>query len=189
LPGQTVSQLVPPLPREFRAVWVSTVANIDWPSRRDLSSERQKQEILQILDQAAQMRMNAIVLQVRPAADAIYPSALEPWSEFLTGEQGRAPNPAYDPLQFWIEQAHERGMELHAWFNPFRARTASPKATQARNHISRAAAQVVRNLATSNGWTLSEPLARQHTLNVIADVLRRYDVDGVHIDDYFYPIR
>ena len=187
LPGQTVSQQVPPLPREFRAVWVSTVANIDWPSRRDLSSERQKQEILQILDQAAQMRMNAIVLQVRPAADAIYPSALEPWSEFLTGEQGRAPNPAYDPLQFWIEQAHERGMELHAWFNPFRARTASPKATQARNHISRAAAQVVRNYGDQQWMDPGEPLARQHTLNVIADVLRRYDVDGVHIDDYFYP--
>jgi uncharacterized lipoprotein YddW (UPF0748 family) len=126
-PSLPLSRETPPTPREFRATWVSTVANIDWPSRRDLSSDKQKAEIITILDNAVQMKLNAIVLQVRPAADAIYPSTIEPWSEFLTGEQGRPPSPYYDPLQFWIEQAHERGLELHAWFNPYRARTAQAK--------------------------------------------------------------
>ena len=182
-----ISKNLPPNPREFRAAWVSTVANIDWPSRRDLSSDKQKAEIVAILDNAQQMRLNAIVLQVRPAADAIYPSTLEPWSEFLTGEQGKAPQPYYDPLQFWIEQAHERGLELHAWFNPYRARTAVSKGNAARNHISKTAPEVVRQYGDLSWMDPGEPLAMQQTLNVISDVVKRYDVDGIHIDDYFYP--
>lgn len=177
----------PPLPREFRAAWVSTVANIDWPSRRDLSTEKQKNEILTILDNAVQLKLNAIVLQVRPAADAIYPSMIEPWSEFLTGEQGRPPSPYYDPLQFWVEQAHARGLELHAWFNPYRSRTAQSKMALATNHISKLAPQVVKNYGDLQWMDPGEPLAMQQTLNVISDVVRRYDVDGIHIDDYFYP--
>jgi uncharacterized lipoprotein YddW (UPF0748 family) len=177
----------PPLPREFRAAWVSTVANIDWPSRRDLSTEKQKNEIIAILDNAVQLKLNAIVLQVRPAADAIYPSAIEPWSEFLTGEQGRPPSPYYDPLQFWIDQAHARGLELHAWFNPFRARTAQSKTTVAANHISKLAPQVVKTYGDLQWMDPGEPIAMQQTLNVIGDVARRYDVDGIHMDDYFYP--
>lgn len=177
----------PPLPREFRAAWVSTVANIDWPSRRDLSTEKQKNEVLAILDNAVQLKLNAIVLQVRPAADAIYPSMIEPWSEFLTGEQGRPPSPYYDPLQFWIEQAHARGLELHAWFNPYRSRTAQSKMALATNHISKLAPQVVKNYGDLQWMDPGEPLAMQQTLNVISDVVRRYDVDGIHIDDYFYP--
>ncbi|MFZ6656780.1 glycoside hydrolase family 10 protein [Undibacterium sp. TJN19] len=177
----------PALPREFRAAWVSTVANIDWPSRRDLSSEKQKAEIINILDNAVQMKLNAIVLQVRPAADAIYPSAIEPWSEFLTGEQGRPPTPYYDPLQFWLEQAHARGLELHAWFNPFRARTAVSKSVLASNHISKTAPQAVKQYGDLMWMDPGEAVAMQQTLNVISDVVRRYDVDGIHIDDYFYP--
>lgn len=177
----------PPLPREFRAAWVSTVANIDWPSRRDLSTEKQKNEIIAILDNAVQLKLNAIVLQVRPAADAIYPSAIEPWSEFLTGEQGRPPSPYYDPLQFWIDQAHARGLELHAWFNPFRARTAQSKTTVAANHVSKLAPQVVKTYGDLQWMDPGEPIAMQQTLNVISDVVRRYDVDGIHMDDYFYP--
>ena len=177
----------PTTPREFRAVWVSTVANIDWPSRRDLSSEKQKAEILTVLDQAAEMKLNAIILQVRPAADAIYPSAIEPWSEFLTGEQGRAPRPYYDPLQFWIEQAHQRGLELHAWFNPYRARSAGAKGSVAKNHISRSVPSVVRQYGELQWMDPSEPQAMEQTLRVISDVVHRYDVDGIHIDDYFYP--
>lgn len=182
-----LSKDIPATPREFRAVWVSTVANIDWPSRRELSSDKQKAEAIAILDQAVQMRLNAIVLQVRPSADAIYPSALEPWSEFLTGEQGRPPQPYYDPLQFWIEQAHERGLELHAWFNPYRARTTQAKAGQARSHVSKTMPAVVRQYGDMSWMDPGEPQAMQHTLNVINDVVRRYDVDGIHIDDYFYP--
>ncbi|MFZ6873618.1 glycoside hydrolase family 10 protein [Undibacterium sp. Di27W] len=177
----------PALPREFRAAWVSTVANIDWPSRRDLSTEKQKNEILTILDNAVQLKLNAIVLQVRPAADAIYPSAIEPWSEFVTGEQGRPPLPYYDPLQFWIDQAHARGLELHAWFNPFRARTAQAKTIVAANHISKLAPQVVKTYGDLQWMDPGEPIAMQQTLNVISDVVRRYEVDGIHIDDYFYP--
>ncbi len=177
----------PPLPREFRAAWVSTVANIDWPSRRDLSTEKQKNEVLAIIDNAVQLKLNAIVLQVRPAADAIYPSMIEPWSEFLTGEQGRPPSPYYDPLQFWIEQAHARGLELHAWFNPYRSRTAQSKMALATNHISKLAPQVVKTYGDLQWMDPGEPLAMQQTLNVISDVVRRYDVDGIHIDDYFYP--
>ncbi|MFZ6767287.1 glycoside hydrolase family 10 protein [Undibacterium sp. Di26W] len=177
----------PPLPREFRAVWVSTVANIDWPSRRDLNSDKQKAEAIVILDNAVQLKLNAIVLQVRPAADAIYPSSIEPWSEFLTGEQGRPPQPYYDPLQFWLEQAHARGLELHAWFNPYRARTAQSKSVMASNHISRMAPQAVKTYGDLQWMDPGEPIAMQQTLNVILDVVRRYDVDGIHIDDYFYP--
>ncbi|MBC3881522.1 family 10 glycosylhydrolase [Undibacterium sp. LX40W] len=184
----TANEEMPPAaPREFRAAWVSTVANIDWPSRRDLSTEKQQAEIIQILDTAAQLKLNALILQVRPSGDAIYPSTLEPWSEFLTGEQGRAPNPFYDPLQFWIEQAHKRGIQLHAWFNPYRARTPSMRTPYAATHIAKRAPQVVRTYGDLQWMDPAEPLAAQNTLAVIRDVVQRYDIDGVHIDDYFYP--
>ncbi len=184
----TANEEMPPAaPREFRAAWVSTVANIDWPSRRDLSTEKQQAEIIQILDTAAQLKLNALILQVRPSGDAIYPSTLEPWSEFLTGEQGRAPNPFYDPLQFWIEQAHKRGIQLHAWFNPYRARTPSMRTPYAATHIAKRAPQVVRTYGDLQWMDPAEPVAAQNTLAVIRDVVQRYDIDGVHIDDYFYP--
>lgn len=184
----TASEEMPPAaPREFRAAWVSTVANIDWPSRRDLSTEKQQAEIIQILDTAAQLKLNALILQVRPSGDAIYPSSLEPWSEFLTGEQGRAPYPWYDPLQFWIEQAHKRSIQLHAWFNPYRARTPSMRTPYAPTHIAKRAPQVVRTYGDLQWMDPAEPLAAQNTLAVIRDVVQRYDIDGVHIDDYFYP--
>ena len=177
----------PPAPREFRAAWVSTVSNIDWPSRKDLSSDKQKAEIIAILDQAVQLKLNAIILQVRPSADAIYPSDLEPWSEFLTGEQGKAPNPWYDPLQMWVTQAHVRGLELHAWFNPYRAKTALAKSALSHQHISKTFPAAVKQYGDLLWMDPAEPAAMQQTVAVIADVVRRYDVDGVHIDDYFYP--
>lgn len=177
----------PALPREFRAAWVATVANIDWPSRRDLSSARQQAEALALLDLAAQMKLNAIILQVRPGADAVYPSEIEPWSEFLTGEQGRAPAPWYDPLQFWVEQAHRRGLELHAWFNPYRARSANGKAALSPRHIAKTHPEAVKSYGDMLWMDPAEPAAVAQTLAVIGDVVRRYDIDGVHIDDYFYP--
>jgi uncharacterized lipoprotein YddW (UPF0748 family) len=177
----------PPAPREFRAAWVSTVANIDWPSRSNLSVAKQQAEALAILDRSKSLNLNAIVLQVRPSADAIYPSELEPWSEFLTGQQGRAPSPAWDPLQFWVEQAHARGLELHAWFNPYRARHATAKSPLARNHIANTAQDVVKSYGRYLWMDPGEAAASQRTLDVILDVVRRYDIDGVHIDDYFYP--
>jgi uncharacterized lipoprotein YddW (UPF0748 family) len=166
---------------------VSTVANIDWPSAPGLPVDRQLAEMRAILDRAAALNLNAIILQVRPACDAIYPSAIEPWSEYLTGRQGQPPAPAYDPLATWVAEAHRRGIELHAWFNPYRARHMNARSPDAPTHINQTHPQIVRKF---NGWAWldpGEPLARQHTLSVIADVVRRYDIDGVHIDDYFYP--
>ncbi len=186
-PALPLSQQAPALPREFRAIWVSTFTNIDWPSRRELSVEKQKAEALAILDMAQQMKLNAIILQVRPAADAMYASSIEPWSEFLTGEQGRPPSPYYDPLQFWIQEAHARGLELHAWFNPYRARSANAKSFIAANHVSRTQAGVVKSYGELLWMDPGEPNAAQQTLRVINDVVKRYDVDGIHIDDYFYP--
>jgi uncharacterized lipoprotein YddW (UPF0748 family) len=187
-PGVPVpSEEPPPAPREFRAAWVATVANIDWPSRRDLSSAEQKAEITRIVDRAAELHLNALVLQVRTSADALYPSKLEPWSEYLTGEQGRPPEPFYDPLRTWIAEAHQRGLELHAWFNPYRARHPEAKSPNAPNHIASTHPEAVK---TYGGYLWMDPassIAADETLAVVLDVVHRYDVDGVHIDDYFYP--
>jgi len=177
----------PPAPREFRAAWVASVTNIDWPSRRDLSVAQQQAEILAILDRARILNLNAIVLQVRPSADAMYPSALEPWSEYLTGEEGRAPEPFYDPLKMWIDEAHRRGIELHAWFNPYRARHALAKSPPSPQHLSVTRPQLVRKYGKYLWIDPGKPGAVKHTLEVFLDVVRRYDIDGVQIDDYFYP--
>jgi len=113
----TFAQELPPK-HEFRAVWIATVENIDWPSKRGLPVEQQKQEFINILDMHYRNGMNAVIVQVRPVADAFYPSTLEPWSEYLNGKQGLPPTPYYDPLQFMIDETHKRGMEFHAWINP-----------------------------------------------------------------------
>lgn len=177
----------PPAPREFRAAWVASVTNIDWPSRRDLTTAQQQAEIIALLDRAQSLKLNAIVLQVRPSADALYPSTLEPWSEYLTGEQGRAPEPFYDPLKMWINEAHRRGIELHAWFNPYRARHVKAKSPPSPQHLSVTQPQLVRKYGDYQWIDPGEPAAVRHTLEVFLDVVRRYDIDGVQIDDYFYP--
>lgn len=177
----------PAAPREFRAAWVATVANIDWPSRPGLDGAQQQAEIRAMLDTARRLNLNAIVLQVRPSADAIYPSALEPWTEYLSGEQGKPPEPPYDPLQTWITEAHQRGIELHAWLNPYRARHATAKSALAPNHIANTDPQAVKAYGDQLWMDPAEPVAVQRTLDVVADIVRRYDVDGIHIDDYFYP--
>ena len=185
--AQALSTDPPPLPREFRAAWVATVANIDWPSRPGLSTQAQRSEAVAMLDRARDIGLNALILQVRPAADALYASTLEPWSEYLTGTQGKAPEPAYDPLAFWVEQAHARGLELHAWFNPYRARHASAKSVDAPLHVSKRQADVVKRYGDALWMDPGQPQSVAHTLAVVADVVQRYDIDGVHIDDYFYP--
>ncbi len=177
----------PPAPREFRAAWVSTVANIDWPSRARLSAEKQQAEAIAILDKAKAMNLNAILLQVRPSADAIYPSKIEPWTEYLSGAQGQPPQPWYDPLKFWITQAHERGLELHAWFNPYRARHATAKSAPSSEHIARTNPAAVKPYGRFLWMDPGDEAAARQTLEVVLDVVRRYDIDGVHIDDYFYP--
>ena len=178
----------PPLDREFRAAWVATVANIDWPSKPGLTVADQKSEMLKLLDVAAELNFNAIILQVRPAADAIYPSKLEPWSEYITGQMGKSPGEEFDPLAFAIVHAHRRGMELHAWFNPYRARHKSSKDKPvSADHISRTRPDLVREYDGYLWLDPGEPDGVKHSLAVIMDVVKRYDVDGVHFDDYFYP--
>jgi uncharacterized lipoprotein YddW (UPF0748 family) len=180
----------PPIPREFRGAWVAAVANIDWPSRPGLSTWQQQAELVAILDRARQMRLNAIVFHVRPAADALYASTREPWSSFLSGRQGLAPEPIWDPLAFAIEKAHERGLELHAWFNPFRAFHPSGRSGDtATTHIVRQQRQLVRRYGGHWWMDPGDPRVREHSLEVILDVVRRYDIDAVHLDDYFYPYR
>lgn len=193
-PGTTPAGIAdepPAAPREFRAAWVATVANIDWPSRPGLSGQAMRAEAVAMLDRARTIGLNALILQVRPAADAIYPSALEPWSEYLSGEQGRPPwgagEPPWDPLAFWLQEAHARGLELHVWFNPYRARHSAAKSPPAPTHVAQRTPQIVRSYGDMLWMDPGEPAAAAHTLAVVADVLRRYAVDGVHIDDYFYP--
>ncbi len=178
----------PPVPaREFRGAWVASVANIDWPSKPGLSTAVQKAELLDLLDRAVQLNLNAILLQVRPACDALYASKLEPWSEYLSGRMGRAPEPFYDPLAFAVKAAHQRGLELHAWFNPYRARHSIGKSAASVDHISRTRPQLVRTYGKQLWLDPGELAVQEHSLKVILDVVKRYDVDGVHMDDYFYP--
>ena len=185
------AELPPPAPREFRAAWVATVANIDWPSKPGLSAQDQRAQALALLNRAQALRLNAIILQVRAAGDAIYPSLLEPWSETLSGEQGRAPGhahePAYDPLAFWVQEAHRRALELHVWFNPYRARHSTARTPLVAPHIGVHEPALVKRYGNMLWMDPGEPAAAAHTLAVVADVVRRYDVDGVHMDDYFYP--
>lgn len=178
---------LPTVAREFRGVWIATVHNMDWPSSRSLTTAQAQQELIRILDAAHDLGLNAVIFQVRPAGDALYDSPIEPWSDYLTGEQGRAPVPYWDPLQFAIEEAHARGLELHAWFNPFRAGFVAKRAPPASSHVIRRRPDLVRRYGTHYWMDPSEPDARQQALDVISDVVRRYDIDAVHLDDYFYP--
>jgi uncharacterized lipoprotein YddW (UPF0748 family) len=173
--------------REVRGVWIATVADIDWPADKNESSEKQMSELTDMLDKLQAAGINTIFFQVRTECDAFYQSKYEPWSYWLTGEQGKAPNPYYDPLEFIIAAAHKRGLELHAWFNPYRAAKINGTYEIAATHISK----------IHPGWTLSFgsykilnpgiPAVNHYIARVVSDVVRRYDVDGIHFDDYFYP--
>jgi uncharacterized lipoprotein YddW (UPF0748 family) len=184
---RNVQQLPPDPPREFRGFWVATVGNIDFPSRQGLGVKQLQGELRAIVRRAVEMHCNAIVFQVRPACDALYESKLEPWSEYLTGSQGK--NPGLDPLAYLITECRKAGIDVHAWFNPFRARPAVSKGKAHPQHISRTNPELVRTYGTMQWLDPGDPRVRQHSLDVIADVVERYDVDGVHIDDYFYPYR
>lgn len=177
----------PPFPREFRAAWVATVDNIDWPSKPGLPVSQQKAEMRRIVQLAAGMRLNALILQVRTSADSLYNSPIEPWSEFLTGRQGRAPQPLYDPLEFAIQECRARGMELHVWINPYRAFHPAQDGPVAANHISRTNPKAVVDYGRFKWMDPGQTVVQQRTLAVARDIVRRYDIDGFHIDDYFYP--
>ena len=178
-----------PPKREFRAAWIATVGNIDWPLKGGLPAAEQQESFIRRLDQMKRLGCNAAIVQIRPAADAFYPSALEPWSRYLTGKQGTPPEPYYDPLQFMIEETHKRGMEFHAWFNPFRALVDSKKNPNPPSHVTRLHPDWVVAYGGKSYLNPGIPAAREYVTAVIADVVKRYDIDAVHLDDYFYPYR
>lgn len=179
---------IPAPPRELRGMWIATVSNIDWPSQKGLPTERQKKELLTLLDKAKELHLNAIVFQVRPACDALYRSNLEPWSEYLTGVQGQAPEGDFDPLQFAVEECHKRGLELHAWFNPYRA-AMEGFGQLAPNHVFNKMPDKVHKYGSFLWMDPGEKEVQDHSAAVIMDVARRYDIDAVHFDDYFYPYK
>jgi uncharacterized lipoprotein YddW (UPF0748 family) len=175
--------------REFRAAWVATVANINWPSRPGLPVDSQKIEAIALLDFLKNHNFNAVVFQVRPQADALYQSNLEPWSYYLTGTQGKAPDPYYDPLQFWTEAAHDRGLEMHVWLNPYRSHHKSGGPVTDSSIVKRRPELMV--YLKDGYWWFDPSLdeTKKHSTAVVMDIVKRYDIDGVHFDDYFYPYR
>jgi uncharacterized lipoprotein YddW (UPF0748 family) len=174
----------PNITREFRGAWVACVYNLDWPSAKGLSAGQQQAELRAILERMASLHMNSIIFQVRPNCDAVYASSREPWSPWISGAMGRSPG--YDPLAFCIREAHARGIEVHAWFNPFRALAGSSLAPCA-SHVMLASPGITKHYGGSVWCDPAQPEARSRALGAILDVVRRYDVDGVHLDDYFYP--
>ena len=186
-PGLPEAGALPEPEREFRAAWIATVANINWPSERGLSTAEQKKEAIALLDLLAAHNFNAAIFQARPQCDAMYASELEPWSYYLTGVQGQAPEPYYDPLAFWIDEAHKRGIELHVWLNPYRAHHVSGGEVTEHSIVRRRPDLVVK---LENGYYWLDPARQEtqdHSLAVVMDLVERYDIDGVHFDDYFYP--
>ncbi|MGO2366352.1 MAG: glycoside hydrolase family 10 protein [Pseudoalteromonas sp.] len=173
--------------REFRAAWVATVANINWPQERGLPVEDQKRQAIKILDQLQKNNFNVVIFQVRPQADALYQSGTEPWSYYLTGEQGKAPDPFYDPLQFWIEQAHKRGLKLHAWFNPYRVHHPVGGVVSEQSMSKQMPDDVVQ-LKNGMHWFIpTNQSVINYSIATLMDLVKHYDIDGLHYDDYFYP--
>jgi uncharacterized lipoprotein YddW (UPF0748 family) len=185
--SDTATTTTPKAMREFRAAWIATVANINWPSKPGLPVEEQKKEAIELLDFLQQHHFNAAIFQVRPQADALYKSELEPWSYYLTGLQGKAPDPYYDPLEFWVEQAHLRGIELHVWLNPYRAHHKDGKEISEQSIVKKRPELA---LFLKEGYWWLDPAqqgTQDHSTAVVMDLVKRYDIDGVHFDDYFYP--
>lgn len=186
--------LAPALPaqyspkHEFRGAWIATVTNLDWPSSRLLSTGEQQAELIAILNSLKAAGVNAVIFQVRTECDALYNSPIDPWSYWLTGVQGQAPSPYYDPLEFAVTEAHARGMEIHAWFNPYRAYRESNSYIPAANHVTVQHPDWV--ITCPDGYRFLDPglqEVRDFVSTVVADVVKRYQVDGIHMDDYFYP--
>ena len=174
---------------EFRAVWVATVDNIDWPSVPTIYSDVQKSEFINLLNMHQRNGMNAVIVQVRPAADAFYPSPFEPWSQWLTGVQGQPPFPYYDPLEFMITETHKRGMEFHAWINPYRAVFSTGNSSIAATHVTRIHPEWFLTYGEKKYFDPGNKEVQRFVTSVVKDIVTRYDIDAVHFDDYFYPYR
>ncbi len=174
--------------KEFRAVWVATVSNLDWPSKTGLSVEEQKQEFLDLLDNVQRWNMNAIIVQVKPSSDAFYKSKLSPWSKYLTGKQGV--DPGYDPLAFIIKEAHKRNIEVHAWFNPFRLSAGSASwSNLSSDNIAYKHSDWVVRYAEQLYLNPGIPEVSDYVVESIMEVVKNYNIDGIHLDDYFYPYK
>ena len=175
-----------PLPKEMRGVWIASVENTDWPSQPGLSAQQQRKEFTDMLDLIKKLNFNTVTVQVRPTADTFWPSDLEPWSYYLTGKQGQAPNPKYDPLAFMVEEAHKRGLAIHAWFNPFRVQN-NPKAVLSANHPAKKHPEWIITYGGKKYYNPAIAAVRKHAIAVITQAAQNYDLDGIHLDDYFYP--
>lgn len=180
--GQTIK-------REFRGVWIATVNNIDWPSKKGLSTDEQKKELIELLDFFKSLNFNAVIFQVRPAADAFYNSKYEPWSAWLTDSLNNKPRPYYDPLAFVIKEAHNRGMEFHAWLNPYRAMVNYKNTTTKKQPLIPAKPKWFLNYGEHIYFNPGVPEVRKYTTKVVANLVQEYDIDAIHFDDYFYPYK
>lgn len=172
---------------EFRGVWIATVDNIDWPDRENHNSTEQQSAFIKLLDFHQRNGINAVVVQIRPAADAFYPSPYEPWSEWLTGRQGLPPSPYYDPLQFMITETHKRNMEFHAWINPYRAVFNTRSSSLSSTHITRLHPEWFLTYGDQRYFDPGNKEAQQFVNLIVKDIVSRYPIDGIHLDDYFYP--
>ena len=173
--------------REFRGAWIATVGNIDYPTSKNLTTAQQQAEFMKLLDQHKQAGINAVMVQIRTNGDAFYPSALAPWSEFLTGRQGKAPEPFYDPMLFMISECRKRGIEFHAWFNPYRAVANVNTSVLDANHVALKRPDWLLPYGNLRVLDPGNPEVRKHVTQVVLEVTNKYDVDGIHFDDYFYP--
>lgn len=170
---------------EFRGVWIASVYNIDWPKTLD-NPEAQKQEFIEILDKLQSLNINAIFVQIRPTSEALYKSYINPWSKYLTGEQGKYPG--YDPLQFMIEETHKRDMEFHAWLNPYRITTQGTDLNElAPNNPARIKSEWVLEFNNALFYDPENPEVIEYVAVTVYEIIKKYDVDGIHFDDYFYP--
>ncbi|MBC7686846.1 MAG: family 10 glycosylhydrolase [Aquabacterium sp.] len=184
-PNQSLAQARP----EFRGVWVATVDNIDWPSQGNFNTDSQKTEFIHLLDMHQRNGLNALIVQVRPCTDAFYPSQYEPWSEWLTGTQGKPPIPYYDPLAFMVTETHKRGMAFHAWMNPYRAEFNLSNSSISATHITKLHPEWFLTYGDKRYFDPGNKQAQQYVTAVVTDVVSRYNIDAIHFDDYFYPYR
>jgi uncharacterized lipoprotein YddW (UPF0748 family) len=172
--------------REFRGVWIATVDNIDWPTRKTLSTEKQQEEFVKLLNHHSKTGLNAVLVQVRAASDAFYARSQEPWSEWLTGQQGKAPDSYYDPLRFMIEESHNRNLEFHAWLNLNRGIHKSTKSV-VDGHITQTKPEWFLKYDGQTLYNFGIPEVRAYLVDIVKGIVKNYDVDGIHFDDYFYP--
>ncbi|SIO15759.1 Uncharacterized lipoprotein YddW, UPF0748 family [Algoriphagus halophilus] len=186
---QPLNYQLPEIPREFRGVWIATVANIDWPTSPTDPFEKQKNDFLKLLDYYKSLNFNAVILQVRAAGDAFYPSNLAPWSKYLTGKEGKAPETSENPLTWMIKEAHARGMEFHAWLNPYRATFDLKTELLSPSHDYNLHRDWMLKYGAKYYYNPGLPEVKSHLTSVIKELVANYDLDAVHFDDYFYPYK